>query len=333
MSPPKRWRKWGWITLIGGMTFPLFFSQLLPAPPPFLLLQISAPPPSGSQSSEEEIPAHGKGQQLLGQAIVQLESLDSISGKFYYYFELFSDQPLSGTATYSAQLTQAGQLFRWELHPPFPIQWGQIFDGQNLWTYQADPTKKNPQVTRVDVLEVAQYLKEKGNLPKIGEIGNWPGLGGLSRLLRCLYRHFHFQLAEKTTLRVTDGQSTCLLPVWKLQGEWNPQSLAELLPKQADQIPPPPHLPQRVTVLLGQEDLFPYQIQFSRGSWKGWTSWWLQLAGLKPQQHILAKWQLVELRVHEPLEAETFTYQPAAHLRPTNATAKFIQQLKKKMEE
>jgi hypothetical protein len=94
-----------------------------------------------------------------------------------------------------------------------------------------------------------------------------PGLGGLPRLLRGLNAAFQFTSAEP-------GQWGNL-QVWKLEGGWKPAYLLRMLPKQREAILQgkpvdvsglQEHVPDRVVLLLGQEDLFPYRIEYCRTS-------------------------------------------------------------------
>ncbi|MCS7303549.1 MAG: hypothetical protein NZ602_00370 [Thermoguttaceae bacterium] len=295
-------------------------------------------------TSGGEIYPNQEAEVLLERAILNLETWSSVNAKIHYYFELFNDQTVNGIGNYSALLSESGQLFRWELHLPFQNQtlhWWQLFDGQSLWTYQTLPKDQKEQLTRVDVLQLAEHLKKQGNLPKLGEIGNWPGLGGLPRLLRSLHANFQFTLLEPGSIRVTDGQHSQQLPVWKLLGTWKPERLTMLLPDQAQgiyQSQPiqweklPVGIPDQVVVFLGQEDLFPYEIQYRRKLSRRWTRWLTEFAWLRSEDRCLAKLEFVELSLNVPLPAETFHFQPPAHLKPIDATQEFIQQIEKKMQ-
>lgn len=287
-----------------------------------------------------------EGQALVHQAIVALETQESIAAKIHYYFDLFGDLSIQGTGTYIAQMTQSGQLFRWEMTLRVPdtsgseepsLVWQEIFDGQKFWTYQAQERQK---LNQVDVLQVAQYLKKQGNLPKIGEVGSWPGLGGLARLLRSLQADFQFVLLEKTSFRTSDGHQTRSLPAWKLLGTWKPQRLAELLPEQAERIQQglpvqwenvPAQIPDHVILFLGQEDRFPYEIHYRRRP-AGWLwSWLADWTWLKRKDHTLATIEFPEVNFNIPIPPETFTYQPPPNLKPSEATPDFLKKLQKKM--
>jgi hypothetical protein len=315
--------------------------------PPLLANQDDTPQkvPLSPLGGRQKTPQTWDGQQLLAQAIVTLESRTTITGKIHYYFEMFNDVSVEGTGTYLAQLSQTGQWFRWELFLPQqgerPYGW-ELFDGQALWIYQNDPKEQKETLRRVDILQVAQHLEKQGNLPKMGEIGNWPGLGGLSRLLRSLQANFQFTVVENTTLRITDGQTSQRLPVWKLLGVWKSDRLAQLLPDQADRIQPglpvqgenlPGQIPDHVLLLLGQEDLFPYEIQYRRRSTGRLAEWLAQFAWLQRQDRTLARIEFVEVVLNNPLPPDAFHYQPPPHLTPSNATQEFIANLQKQMKQ
>ncbi len=343
--------RWVWISILGGGIGGLLWLGLeggLVTPRTEHLQAANTLPTGGSPqnpiSSGDSFPnSHEDGQALLEQAILSLEARASVVGKIRYYFDLFSDPSITGSSTYAAQLTESGHLFYWELllaFPNQPVRWWELFDGQTLWTYQSGGQEQKELLRRVDILQVAQHLKKQGNLPKIGEIGNWPGLGGLPKLLRSLLANFQFTLIEQTFLRVTDGQHTQQLPVWKLHGTWKPDRLATLLPNQAEQVQHerpvpwenvPPYIPDQVIVFLGQEDLFPYEIQYWRKPSGRWSNWLSQFAWLQARDRCLAKLEFVEVSLNLPLPPETFHYQPPPQLKPIDSTNQFIQQLEKKM--
>ena len=63
------------------------------------------------------------------------------------------------------------------------------------------------------------------------------------------------------------------VPVWALAGRWRAEQLAARLPGQPDLFDDegrlrvgelPEQLPDRILLLLGQDDLFPYHIDFRR---------------------------------------------------------------------
>ncbi len=262
-----------------------------------------------------------------------IESRQSVAAKIYYRFELLGYPQMVGSGAYLEQRSDTAQLFR--LDAKLQLNDGvvtllEVFDGQGLWTYDDLDGEK---LTRVDVLQVAQSLKAKMELPQVGEIGKWPGLGGLSRLLRELNSAFDFETAEEAAFTLTDGGRQREMPVWRLRGSWKPDRLAQLLPDQAEAIQQgkparleklPDHLPDHVVVYLGQDDLFPYQIDYRRQRHK---RLWERDSDESKSMVII---QFPEVSLDVAIPRGEFTYRPGG-LTPTDGTAAFIAKLEKAM--
>ena len=167
---------------------------------------------------------------------------------------------------------------------------------------------------KIEVQAVQDYLNAMGQ--------SWPGLGGLSKLLRSLEEAFVFERIEPTELA---GQPT--LPAWKLYGRWKPEWLAEMLPEseqgavaagRVDTGELPPQLPEVVVLYLGKEDLFPYRLEYhrdtvSQSSGEQWPApWAMQL-------------ELYEVSFRGPIAEDRFKF--TASLDPTDETAAFIEGL------
>ena len=148
-----------------------------------------------------------------------------------------------------------------------------------------------------------------------------PGLGGLSKLLRGLDANFRFTSVEHGRFRQ--------VPVWKIEGGWQTARLIEMLPKQKDAIehgkPPdlkrlPQYVPDRVVLLLGQENLFPYRIEYCRAAEKKDGS-----AEADDTQAIVTM-DLYEVSFDAPIDPQRFFYNPG-NMRSTDQTKSFIQSL------
>lgn len=293
------------------------------------------PAPQGVAASSAQpapaAPSDGRG--LLEQAIVAIESRQSAAAKIYYRFELLGYPQMVGSGAYLEQRSETAQLFRHDAKLQLDdgvVTLLQVFDGQNLWTYDDLDGEK---LTRVDVIQVAQSLRAKKELPQVGEIGKWPGLGGLPRLLRGLNSAFDFEVAEEAAFTLTDGGRQREMPVWRLRGNWKPDLLAQLLPDQAEDIQQgkpvrleklPEHLPDHVMVYLGQDDLFPYQIDYRRHQPKRlWER-------SPPESKSLVIIQFPEVSLDVAIPPGEFTYRPGS-LAPTDGTAAFIGNLEKAM--
>ncbi len=207
------------------------------------------------------------GQDLLEQAILALENRRSISAKIAHSIDLFGHKPV-GSGIYLEERSDRGLRLRLEVRIQLAGQTGSLLhvcDGRYLWMYEKLGDRES--LTRIDVQRVGQALEESGSMGRLGTIGWWPGLGGLSKLLRGLHDAFDFPTVDQTRL----GQPP--LPVWRLHGQWKPEKLAELLPDQqknlekgkpVDLAKLPPHLPDHVVLFLGKIDGFPYRIEYRR---------------------------------------------------------------------
>ena len=104
--------------------------------------------------------------------------------------------------------------------------------------------------------------------------------------------------------------------------------LARLLPKQKEAIEQgkavdlarlPEHLPDRVALLLGEDDLFPYGIEYCRTVAKGKS---LVLGQPRP----LVTMELFEVGFDVPIDPQQFVYNPGSIEVPDH-TERFLQSL------
>ena len=222
--------------------------------------------------------APSAGQRLADRAAHDIAAHASISARIRQRVHLFGQQ-LVGQGNYLQLGTGPDQLMRLEL----TIQAGerstlrQVCDGRFLWLYRSLP--EGDRLGRVDLRRVRRAVERagqgrteggpdrRGSLPATRPIGSMGfdalALGGLPRLLDSLSDRFQFQNPKSETF---NGEA-----VWSVWGEWKPDRLAQLLPEQrevllrGDRVPPdawPVQLPVRVRLVLGQDDLFPYRIEF-----------------------------------------------------------------------
>ncbi len=280
----------------------------------------AVPPPQTTQQNH-----------LLVASIRALETRPGISARLRHRVELFGRQ-LVGAGSYLEQRTSDGLRFRLESK----IQLGddvstllQVCDGKYVWRYER--LHGHGTLTRLDVLSILQALEETGQLGRIQGIQQWPGLGGLSALLRGINASFDVQTVEDTQLvggipgEVAGAQQ---LPVWRLFGQWKREKLPELFPDQKEaihngrpvdlaELPPP--LPEAVAVYLGRDDLFPYRIEYYRtdpdakGQGRG---------ALQP----IVTLELFEVNLNVPVDAGRFRYNPG-NLDCADQTRQFLEKL------
>jgi hypothetical protein len=280
-----------------------------------------ATPPQVPSSVRRDDPAAG--QKLLERAILSLEGRRSVSAKIRQRVDLFG-RKLVGSGTYLEQRSAEELLMRMELK----IQVGdqvtsllQVCDGRYYWVHRkmgSDPGT----LTRIALVRVGVALEETGEMPQPGKVGSWLGLGGLPRLLRGLNASFQFSPPEETQL---DQR-----PVWKLHGEWKPERVARFFSdkdKTAQEGKPldlsklPAHLPDRVLLYLGRDNVFPYQVEYCRfqPNLKGRYG--------SPEDRVMVAMELFDEVLNVPIDSNRFTYSPPAELEIVDQTEAYLQSL------
>lgn len=194
----------------------------------------------------------------------------------------------------------------------------QISDGSHLWIVTT--FKDEPELERVDVDRVLTAGQGSGTTNPGADLG----LGGLSYLLNKLRADFEF----KTIFQSQLGE----LPMIGLEGTWRPEALAKLLPDQAaavaaggtyDTTKLKSHLPDRVVLYLGADDMFPYRIEYRRAIDPGKAD----EAAARMAQHgsrQLLVLELFEVRFDEPMEETLFLFSPGTR-KFIDATDAYLQ--------
>jgi hypothetical protein len=199
------------------------------------------------------------GNELIRDAYARLISTDTLSARIRHQTNLFGQQ-LVGSGGYRQLRSAEGLKTRLELSIRTEEQSTsrrRISDGRFLWIIEIEGTTQ--QISRVDLRQIREAAVEKsGRLPTADTLA----IEGLPGLLRSLEENFHFR---KPHLIRFQGE-----PVWAIAGLWRPEKLASLLPGGMPAGSPIPieqlpiHLPDRVFLLLGKSDLFPYRIEYRR---------------------------------------------------------------------
>jgi hypothetical protein len=150
-------------------------------------------------------------------------------------------------------------------------------------------------------------------------------LGGLPKLLAALESHFTFDPPQAGMI----GD----LPVWRVDGHWQPVTLAKLLPDQSAAIlagrPPDlsgltPHMPHGVTLILGRDQvipLFPYGISYFRHVAVDPT------ALNATRRQAIVTWELFEVRLRQDLEPNMFDYRPHDNQEVEERTDEYVARL------
>ena len=248
-------------------------------------------------------------QGTLEAAVRMLESHSCVSAKIFLEGHLF-DKHLVGQGVYLQQRSGRQLLMRLELRMQHGEQTSslvQVCDGQTLW--ERRNLLGDEKRSHIDVARAARGLERDEEPASQGEVGFLPGLGGLPRLLRGLDAACDFTSAQEGLLKVGNYQ----IPVWKLHGQWKSDQLLKLLgkPEQGAQpgSPPdlkklPPHVFDHVILMLGQEDLFPYRIEYRR------TVAGKALRSDTPPSRPLMTTQLHDVVLDAPVDPSRFRYNP-----------------------
>ena len=179
----------------------------------------------------------------------------------------------------------------------------QLCDGKHLWIHQELLGKTT--LSRIDVSRVRLALDEHPPAAVGANPSQGFPLGGLPRLLQSLETSFHFTSASESQLD--------RVPVWTIEGRWTPEKLAELLPDQKEKILAgkgadvgklPEQIPDRVILMVGRDDLFPYRIEYWRHSAGNAKS------PIEEADKLLVVMELFEVQFGAPIDDRQFVYKP-----------------------
>lgn len=220
-----------------------------------------ARPPAVQASAAAAQPASSA--PLLQQAIARLNQQESVSAQVRHRTELFG-QLLVGSGNYYQLKSDKGPLVRFSLSVRSNDQTLSLLhvcDGRFLWS--RDSLDSEVQLSRIDLRRLQELAGSVAPVPTAAS-SLLPG-GGLPQLLTALQMDFDF--GEPREMDYQD------VPMWALTGRWNRARLTSRLPDKTDLFDAaghlrleqlPEQLPDRILLLLGRDDLFPYHIDFRR---------------------------------------------------------------------
>jgi len=257
---------------------------------------------------------------LVRDAAVTLAAEDSVNVKLRLRVDMFG-QELKGSGRYLQGVSSSRQ-FRFELKLPLGDTFSsvqQVCDGQSLWIRrQIDGP---PTIAKVDLAKVDASIElananggVAGNsAPAAGPSMLIPGAGGLAAgglagVLFGLDRACDFREATDTTI----GE----VPMRVATGTWKASQLVRMLPDQkatieaggnVDLTKLPLHMPDRVVVYLGRDDLFPYRIEYRRS-----TGGNPPVALDASSANTMVSMELFEARFNSGVDPQEFIYTPGA---------------------
>jgi hypothetical protein len=220
--------------------------------------------PRGSADRPPGLPSDG--QQFIKEAAGRVFQHPSIAAKLRVNIDLFGQQ-LMGAGKYLQLGEGEDKLLRLELSvqtDDHTLTFQQVCDGRFLWLRRDLPDSVD--LGRIDLKRLRREVGHQPPLHAAARMDTWMALGGLPKLMNSLDENFDFAAPQPTELAG--------VKMLALIGRWKAERLIRLLPEQetADLQQPatihpahlPPHLPHRVNVLLGHDDLFPYRVEYLR---------------------------------------------------------------------
>lgn len=259
--------------------------------------------PAGGPAAPPGDDAAVQAERIVLSSFAALDAAESVSATVRQKAR-FGDRVLVGGGRYLQSGRGEEQRFRYETLlrcDTESFEWLEVSDGVFCWSYRHDGGDP-PQLSRVDVRRIRERLLQ---LQPDGAGDAAPYLGGLQRVLWSTRQWFRFVAAAPGEL---DG-----LPVWLVDGRWDAEPLAHLLPgvadaaRSAEGVAPhqlPEGVPWGITLAIGRADLLPRRVE------------WLAIPGPRPvsasaQPEPVAVLELLDVRVDAPVDAGAFLYQPA----------------------
>ncbi|MEM8680020.1 MAG: hypothetical protein AAGF97_11760 [Planctomycetota bacterium] len=257
-------------------------------------------------------------QAILQQAVEAVEAVTSLTAKIRQRVSV-EGESLVGSGAYQQATYGDDCLFRLDLTIALGDQFAtliQVGDGRFVWTYRVTPDPTQPvagvetidlpmrsEMTRVDLNEVR---RQKGATEILA-------FGGLPHTLRQITRNYTMESATKTQLQG--------LPVWSLQGKRKPQPEdPEEELSSADKYPD--RLPEWIVLLVGQDDLLPYRIEFrNRPPASGDVD---EDEGAAEREFTVAM-DFFEVQIGAKIDPRAFAFQPRDH-RVEDTTGEFVEQ-------
>jgi hypothetical protein len=295
-----------WFVATVSATLPLSGQEV-----PLVSLQPFAPPQGAANSGEG----------LMEQIVQRIGQHASVSAKVRHRAQLFG-QKMVGNGVYLQRNVAQGIQVRFVL----AVQSGErkvsllhVCDGRFLWMH--DNLDGRPKLSRIDLLRLRQAGAGQGGEPLPVLLG-----GGLPQLLSSLQANFVVSAPQSVIFQD--------VPMWALACTWDPQQLVRVWPNAAEHLDArgrldtrglPEHMPDRVFLLVGQDDLFPYHIDFRRSEPEEGLS--VLSADGRSASRSLTTMELFEVQFDAPLDPMAFVYSPT-NIEISDRTDEFLARVK-----
>ncbi|NCY03646.1 MAG: hypothetical protein EBX36_12260, partial [Planctomycetia bacterium] len=241
-------------------------------------------------------------ERIVAAALAALGRAESISARVRQRVRV-DDRVIVGAGRYVQSGLGEDQRFRYESSMQSDTETFELLDvcdGLFAWSFRRIGPQP-PVLERLDVRRIRDRLRQ---LAPGDDMTVSPYLGGVQRTLALLRDWFRFVAVE--TAAIDD------LPVWRIEGRWNPVMLAALVPALKEAASReggvtaaelPDGTPWSVRLSIGKRDLFPFRIE------------WLAIPGRRPvadgPPEPVAVLELYDVRIGEPVDAAAFVYKPA----------------------
>jgi hypothetical protein len=249
---------WGWQPLALAQSPP----EVEPAPASTLPSPMTGLKAAGDASKAGAASSHdgaGQGNRWLVEAAQQLRAYSTISGRIRHQVHLFGHR-LVGTGAYYQLNRDDGSLIRMELKTPVGEDVSslvQVADGRFLWTHQVMPAV-NPQappqveVNRIDLDALRRLDRRESTSPTQHLL-----LEGLPYLLNQLAAYYQFESPQTIKLHSIPGFG--LIGVRRKLPSIVEDGEAQRGEAQRGEVA---LMSDRVRIVLGREDLFPFLFEF-----------------------------------------------------------------------
>lgn len=268
------------------------------------------PPPVAAA----ETPA-AQAERILVASLLALDRPQSVLVEFRQLARV-GNRVLRGKGRYLQSGTGEDQRYRFESRfkaDTESFETIEVCDGVTAWAYRklgVDPAH----IERMEVRPVRERLAQFG---PPGDVSLSRHLGGLQRTLWTARQWFRF---ESATAAEIEG-----LPVWIVEGGWHADSLAAIEPtlKEACRRPGgvlpeelPDGMPWRIRFVIARGDLLPRCVEY------------LAIPGPRPaagrETEPIARLELLEIRLGEPVDASEYIYRPAKEIVPSDVTDSYV---------
>lgn len=256
---------------------------------------LPAAPVSSTAPSQGSSQFANRGTTIVGEAIARLGKHQTISAKVRHRSQLFG-QRLVGSGVYLQKRFSPDPLVRFSLSigDDRPDNLLHVCDGRFLWIRE-----NSGPLSRVDlrVVRTAQLANETATPPSM-HLG-----GGLVQLLQSMRLNFNFSEPQSMEFQQ--------VPVWAIVCQWKPERLAMYLPKDHPALANPnevqlsalpQQMPDHVLIFLGQDDFFPYRVDFRSSQPRS--------PGTGSRAQSLVTMELFEVQFNAPINPALFVYKP-----------------------